>query len=78
MTTAELSSPAERVARGRAAGASTPRSSHAQLELAAERDPVGLLEAQGRSGVPALLPIRYGRALREAVDAKRLPASEGV
>jgi uncharacterized protein (DUF2252 family) len=55
---------AERVARGRAARAEVPRSSHAVFEPAAHRpDPVDLLESQAESRVPELVPIRYGRML---------------
>jgi uncharacterized protein (DUF2252 family) len=54
----------ERVARGRAARAEVPRSSHAVFERASRRpDPVELLESQARSRVPELVPIRYGRML---------------
>jgi uncharacterized protein (DUF2252 family) len=53
----------ERAAHGRAARAETPRSSHAVLEAGAARDPISLLEAQNRSRVPELVPIRYGRML---------------
>jgi len=51
----------ERAATGRAARTSAPRSSHAALEPAAGRDPIGLLEAQARTRVRSLIPIRYGR-----------------
>jgi uncharacterized protein (DUF2252 family) len=52
----------ERVARGRAARAEVPRSSHAEFVPAADRpDPVKLLEGDDASRVPELLPIRYGR-----------------
>jgi uncharacterized protein (DUF2252 family) len=55
---------AERVARGRAARAEVPRSSHAEYVPAARRqDPVALLESQAASRVPELVPIRYGRML---------------
>jgi uncharacterized protein (DUF2252 family) len=55
---------AERVARGRAARAETPRSSHASFEPAAHRpDPVKVLENQAQTRVPELVPIRYGRML---------------
>jgi uncharacterized protein (DUF2252 family) len=54
---------AERAARGRSARAECPRSSHAGFELAAERDPVAILEEQAPSRVPELVPIRYGRML---------------
>jgi uncharacterized protein (DUF2252 family) len=54
----------ERVARGKAARAAVPRSSHADLVLGADRaDPVTLLQQQAQSRVPELVPIRYGRML---------------
>jgi uncharacterized protein (DUF2252 family) len=53
----------ERVARGRAARAECPRSSHASFELTPDRDPVAILEAQAPSRVPELVPVRYGRML---------------
>jgi uncharacterized protein (DUF2252 family) len=53
----------ERVARGRAARADAPRRAHAGIELAADRDPIRLLEAQNRSRVAELVPIRYARML---------------
>ena len=57
-------SPEERVARGKAARNETPRSSHGAWEPGAHRaDPVGLLEEQGLSRVPELVPLRYGRML---------------
>lgn len=50
--------------RGRAARAATPRSSHAGWNPAANRrSPVAILEAQARTRVPELVPIRYGRML---------------
>jgi len=55
---------AERVARGKAARAEVPRASHAVLAPSPTRaDPVDLLERQGKSRVPELVPIRYGRML---------------
>ena len=55
---------AERVARGKAARAEVPRSSHAVYEPAATRPtPVELLERQAATRVPELVPIRYGRML---------------
>jgi uncharacterized protein (DUF2252 family) len=52
----------ERVARGKAARAEAPRSSHAEFAPDAQRpDPVTLLEEQGAARVPELMPIRYGR-----------------
>ena len=55
---------AERVARGKDARRTVPRSSHAVFEPAAGRpDPVELLEQQADTRVPELVPIRYGRML---------------
>jgi uncharacterized protein (DUF2252 family) len=54
---------AERTARGRDARKAVPRSSHAGLEVAQGRDPIAILEAQSRSRIPSLVPIRYGRML---------------
>src|SRR3954447_21186649 len=56
--------PAERAARGKAARAEVPRSSHAEWEPApGRRDPVEVLEEQAQTRVPELIPIRYGRML---------------
>ncbi len=56
--------PAERAARGKAARAEVPRSSHAEWEPPPHRpDPVELLEEQAQTRVPELVPIRYGRML---------------
>jgi uncharacterized protein (DUF2252 family) len=56
--------PAERSARGRAARADVPRSSHAAWEPApTRRNPVDLLEEQAKTRLPELVPIRYGRML---------------
>jgi uncharacterized protein (DUF2252 family) len=55
---------AERVARGRDAREQVPRASHASWEPPADRsDPVDLLEAQARTRVGELVPIRHGRML---------------
>jgi len=55
---------AERAARGKAARAEVPRSSHAGWEPSAVRlDPVDLLEKQAKTRVEELVPIRYGRML---------------
>ena len=55
---------AERVARGKAARAEVPRSSHAVFEPPPRRtDPVELLQSQAKTRVPELVPIRYGRML---------------
>jgi uncharacterized protein (DUF2252 family) len=52
----------ERVARGKAARAEVPRSSHAEFTPGAQRpDPITLLESQAAARVPELVPIRYGR-----------------
>jgi uncharacterized protein (DUF2252 family) len=55
---------AERAERGKRARAEVPRSSHAKFEPPSDRpDPVDLLEAQAKTRVPELVPIRYGRML---------------
>jgi uncharacterized protein (DUF2252 family) len=55
---------AERVATGKAARATAPRSGQGDWEPAPDRrDPVALLEEQAASRVPELVPIRYGRML---------------
>ncbi|WP_222263318.1 DUF2252 domain-containing protein [Modestobacter marinus] len=77
-----------RVARGRAARAEVPRASHAEFIAAPDRtEPLSLLEGQALTGVPELLPIRYGRmassafayfrgaALPMASDLARTPRS---
>ncbi|MER5514656.1 DUF2252 domain-containing protein [Streptomyces sp. NPDC002763] len=57
-----MSTPAERAARGKAARKRVPRSANASwLPAVDRRDPVAVLERQGRDRVPELLPIRYGR-----------------
>ena len=56
--------PAERAARGKTARAEVPRDSHAVFDLPADRpDPIGLLAEPGKSRVPELVPIRYGRMM---------------
>src|SRR3954470_20165551 len=56
--------PAERAARGKAARAEVPRTSHAVVDPPSTRpDPVTLLEEQGKTRVQELVPIRYGRML---------------
>ncbi|HEY7075238.1 MAG TPA: DUF2252 domain-containing protein [Solirubrobacteraceae bacterium] len=55
---------AERTARGKAARAEVPRSSHGAFEPTSARvDPLTLLERQATTRVPELVPIRYGRML---------------
>jgi uncharacterized protein (DUF2252 family) len=57
----------ESVARGRAARTEAPRAGHAELVVGPGRpDPLALLEGQGLSRVPELLPIRYGRMASSA------------
>jgi uncharacterized protein (DUF2252 family) len=59
-----LLSTAERASLGKTARAVVPREDHAMLDLPQDRpDPVDLLEAQGQSRVPELVPVRYGRML---------------
>ncbi len=48
-------------ARGRAARARTPRSSHAQLDAGERPDPIDLLEEQAKTRVPDLVGVRYAR-----------------
>lgn len=55
-------SPRERAEQGKAARGSAPRKSHAGFEPDGDRpDPVAVVEAQSRTRVPDLVPIRYGR-----------------
>ncbi len=54
----------ERVARGKAARVSSPRSGHAVFTPAPDRpDPIALLEEQADSRLPQLVPVRHGRML---------------
>ncbi|MGZ4333157.1 MAG: DUF2252 domain-containing protein [Gaiellaceae bacterium] len=54
----------ERAALGKAARTEVPRRVHGEWEPAPDRrDPIELLEEQGQSRVPELVPIRYGRML---------------
>ena len=56
--------PAERLARGKAARKRAPRSAHSAWAPAPDRpDPVALLEEQAAERAPDLVPIRYGRML---------------
>jgi uncharacterized protein (DUF2252 family) len=56
--------PEERAVRGKAARAEVPLESHAEFEPAPDRpDPIALLEEQGASRVPNLVPVRYGRMM---------------
>src|SRR3954453_18221000 len=66
----------ERHARGQAARADTPRSSHADWAPAADRrDPVAVMRGEDATGVPELVPIRYGRMLVSAFTFYRGAAS---
>ncbi|NUR08808.1 MAG: DUF2252 domain-containing protein [Nocardioidaceae bacterium] len=79
--------PADRAAAAKALRTAVPLRSHADLDLAAERDPVGLLLGQAESRVPELVPLRHGRmlaspfafyrgaALPMAADLSRTPTS---
>jgi uncharacterized protein (DUF2252 family) len=52
----------QRIARGKAARNEVPRSSHSGfVPVAGRPDPIELLERQGATRVPELVPIRYGR-----------------
>ena len=56
--------PEERAVRGKAARAEVPLESHAEFGPAPDRpDPIALLEEQGASRVPNLVPVRYGRMM---------------
>jgi len=56
--------PAERAAKGKTARAEVPRDSHAVFDPGPGRpDPIGLLEEQGTTRVPELVPVRYGRMM---------------
>ncbi|HJY72930.1 MAG TPA: DUF2252 domain-containing protein [Streptosporangiaceae bacterium] len=80
--------PAERVARGKAARAEVPRESHAVFDPPPDRpDPIALLEQQAKTRVPELVPVRWGRmmvspftfyrgaALPMAIDLATTPVS---
>ncbi|WP_030725628.1 DUF2252 domain-containing protein [Streptomyces sp. NRRL S-237] len=57
-----MTSPAERLRRGRAVRKITGRAAHGRWTASPDRpDPVGVLRRQGTDRVPELLPIRYGR-----------------
>ncbi len=51
----------ERAAAGRAARSGAPRSTHGAWAPAPGRDPLAILEAQERTRVPELVPIRHAR-----------------
>src|SRR5258708_9047100 len=53
--------PAESAARGKAARAAAPRTSHAVFEPGPDRpDPIALLEEQAATGLPEVVPVRWG------------------
>ncbi|WP_314252423.1 DUF2252 domain-containing protein [Streptomyces kutzneri] len=57
-----MTSPAERLRRGRAVRKITGRAAHGRWTASPDRpDPIGVLQRQGTDRVPELLPIRYGR-----------------
>jgi uncharacterized protein (DUF2252 family) len=57
-----LASPADRAAFGKTIRSLVPRQDHAALDLPPDRrDPIELLEAQARTRLPDLVPVRYGR-----------------
>jgi uncharacterized protein (DUF2252 family) len=56
--------PAERSARGKAARSEVPLANHAAFDPPANRpDPITLLQEQGMTRVPELVPVRYGRMM---------------
>ena len=56
--------PAAAYAAGRAARAHVPRSSHGRVDLAPDRDPVAVIEAQNQHRIPFLVPLRNERMSR--------------
>jgi uncharacterized protein (DUF2252 family) len=57
---------AERQEEGRAERKRVPRSSHATFEVARDRDPIAILEAQEADRLPALVPLRHQRMAESA------------
>jgi uncharacterized protein (DUF2252 family) len=53
----------ERIAQGKLLRKRTPRSAHAAFERVARFDPVAMLEAQAKTRLPKLIPVRYARML---------------
>jgi hypothetical protein len=54
----------ERLEQGKLLRKNCPRTSHASMMPSARRaDPVAMLEAQAKSRLPELIPIRYARML---------------
>jgi uncharacterized protein (DUF2252 family) len=58
--------PVERAEAGKAARKRIPRASHAAFELAADRDPIAILEAQEADRLPDLVPLRHERMAASA------------
>ena len=57
---------AERIEMGRALREQTPRQAHADYQLSPnDRDPIAILEESNQGRVPDLVPIRYGRMLKD-------------
>jgi len=53
----------ERIAAGKTLRAKVPRSAHAELALATNRDPIGIILGQAKARVKELVPIRHARML---------------
>src|SRR2546430_12441242 len=63
--------PQERAARGKAARAEVPRSSHAGWDAPSPRpDPVGLLQEQAKNRVQELVPIRRSEERRGGEEGR--------
>jgi hypothetical protein len=61
---AERPSVAERRAAGKALREKVPRGAHAEYQPSpAREDPVAILEAQAKTRLPNLVPVRYARML---------------
>ncbi len=60
----EFRSRGERLAAGQARREKLPREHHADWTPAKGRDPISILEESNRDRMPELIPIRYGRMLR--------------
>ena len=58
--------PSDRADTGRAARKRVPRTSHAELALRADRDPITILAAQEADRLPALVPLRHERMAENA------------
>src|SRR5262249_61943953 len=67
---------AERMAAGKRLRAKVPRRSHGEYTPAPGRhDPVSILEEQGKSRLPQLVPIRYTRMLASPLAFPRRSAA---